>query len=348
MTDRRSFLKRAGLVGAGAVGASALAAPYVKAQSPTVWRMQTYAGPALAEYVIKPAIDQFNTAANGEMTIELYFADQLVPQGELFRAVQQGTIDACQSDDDSMGSPADVAIFGAYFPFASRFSLDVPALFENYGLKEIWEESYAGTGVKWVGAGAWDPCNFATREPIRSLSDLQGKRVFTFPTGGRFLSRFGVVPVTLPWEDIEVAMQTGELDGIAWSGITEVYTVGWANVTNYYLTNNISGAWIGSHFVNEERWNEMPPHLQRLFLMALESSNMFRQRWYWWGEAFFRTTGGQLELTSIPDDEWATVEAEARVFWDEIAEQGKRQARVIEIFKAYSATMEAAGMPYRS
>jgi hypothetical protein len=31
-----------------------------------------------------------------------------------------------------------------------------------------------------------------------------------------------------------------------WSGITEDYTVGWADVTKYFLTNNISGAWCGS------------------------------------------------------------------------------------------------------
>ncbi len=348
MTNRRAFLKRAGLAGAGAMGASTLAAPYVKAQAPITWRLQTYAGPALAEHVIKPSIDAFNAAAEGEMTIELYFADQLVPQGELFRAVQQGTIDACQSDDDSMGSPADVAIFGAYFPFATRYSLDVPALFQNYGLNEIWEESYADTGVKWLGAGAWDPCNFATKEPIRSLADLQGKRVFTFPTGGRFLSRFGVVPVTLPWEDIEVAMQTGELDGIAWSGITEVYTVGWSNVTSYYLTNNISGAWIGSYFANEERWNELSPKLQTLFRLAMDNSNMYRQQWYWWGEAYYRTQGGKLELTSIPEAEWATVEAEAQKFWDEVAGEGERQARVVRIFKDYAAAMEKAGPPYRA
>ena len=89
--------------------------------------------------------------------------------------------------------------------------------------------------------------------------------MFTFPTAGKFLSRFGVVPVTLPWEDIEVAVQTGELDGIAWSGITEDYTVGWADVTNYFLTNNISGAWIGSYFANSEKWNEVPAHLKGLF-----------------------------------------------------------------------------------
>ena len=123
MTNRRTFLKRAGLAGAGAVGTSTLAAPYVKAQAPIKWRLQTYAGSPLAPYVIQPAVEAFNKAANGEMVIELYTADQLVPQGELFRAVQNGTIDAAQSDDDSMGSPADVAIFGAYFPFATLFSL---------------------------------------------------------------------------------------------------------------------------------------------------------------------------------------------------------------------------------
>ncbi len=223
----------------------------------------------------------------------------------------------------------------------------MPALFNNYGLNALWEESYAGTGVKWLGAGAWDPCNFATREPIRALADLQGKRVFTFPTGGRFLSRFGVVPVTLPWEDIEVAMQTGELDGIAWSGITEVYTVGWSNVTNYYLTNNISGAWIGSYFANEEKWNELPENLQHLFRLAMDNSNMYRQQWYWWGEAHYRTSGGKLELTTIPDAEWATVEAEAQKFWDEVASEGERQAKVVQIFKDYAAIMEKAGRPYR-
>ena len=141
--NKRDFLKKAGLATAGAVGASTLAMPYVKAQSPIRWRLQTYAGPALAEHVVGNAIEWFNTAANGEMVIELYTADQLVPHGELFRSVQNGTIDAAQSDDDSAAAPVDVKVFGAYFPLASRYSLDVPALWHWHGLKEIWEEAYA-------------------------------------------------------------------------------------------------------------------------------------------------------------------------------------------------------------
>jgi TRAP-type mannitol/chloroaromatic compound transport system substrate-binding protein len=342
MTTRRTFLKGA----AAAAPATALATPAI-AQSTIKWRMQTYAGPALAEHVVKPAIDMFNKIAGDRMQIELFYADQLVPTGELFRALQRGTIDAVQSDDDSMASPTEVTVFGGYFPFASRYSLDVPVLFNQYGLGAIWEEEYAKVGVQHISAGAWDPCHFATKDPIRSLKDLEGKRVFTFPTAGRFLTQFGVVPVTLPWEDIEVAVQTGELDGIAWSGITEDYTVGWADVTNYFLTNNISGAWCGSFFANMGRWEELPEDLQTLFRVCCDQSHYYRQYWYWGGEASLRVNGTKMELTTIPDAEWATVEAAARVFWDEIAKESPLKAKVVQIFKQYNEDMEKAGRPYR-
>jgi len=322
---RRDFLKKAG-VGAAAVATTAGIAGLLgcgkeekKEEKTTIkWRMQTYAGPALSAHVCKPAIDAFNKVANGEMVIELYNADQLVPTGELFRAMQKGTIDAVQSDDDSIAAPVDVSVFGAYFPFASRYSLDVPVLWNWYGLNEIWEEAFSEVkGVTWLSVGAWDPCNFATTKPIRHLEDLKGLRVFSFPTGGRFMQQFGVVPMSLPWEDIEMAVQTGELDGVAWSGITEDYTVGW------------------------------PEHLKTLFRLQMDSSHYYRQHWYWWGEAHYRTKGGKLELTSIPAEEWKVVEDAALKLWDDVAKKSPRSAKVVKILKEYAQTMKDAGPPYR-
>ncbi|GGO29607.1 C4-dicarboxylate ABC transporter [Gemmobacter aquaticus] len=343
MTTRRKFLTTGALGGAAALAAPAV----VRAQAPIKWRMQTYAGAALGEHVVKPAVEAFNTIAQGQMEIELFYSDQLVPTAELFQAMQAGTIDCVQSDDDSMASPTEVTVFGGYFPLALRYSLDVPALFNKYGLKQIWEEEYAAVGVKHISAGSWDPCNFSTKKPLNSLKDLEGLRVFTFPTAGRFLTQFGVVPVTLPWEDVEVALQTGELDGLAWSGITEVYTVGWANVTDYFLTNNISGAWIGHFFANMERWNAVPPHLQKLLETCFEQSHYYRQHWYWAGEADLRINGGKLKLTTIPDEEWKTVEDAAVKFWDEIAAESEVKAKVVEVIKKYNDTMVKAGPPYR-
>ncbi|MGA0541774.1 TRAP transporter substrate-binding protein [Neotabrizicola sp. VNH66] len=342
-TTRRKFLSTGALA-----GAAALAAPAVRAQAaPIKWRLQTYAGAALGEHVVKPAIDSFNKIAAGQMEIELYFADQLVPTSELFRAMQAGTIDAVQSDDDSMASPTEVTVFGGYFPFGLRYSLDVPVLFNQYGLKQIWEEEYAKVGIQHISAGSWDPCHFATKDPINSLADLNGKRVFTFPTAGRFLAQFGVVPMQLPWEDINVALQTGELDGVAWSGITEDYTSGWADGAPYFLSNNISGAWIGHFFANADRWAEVPDHLKELMRVVFDQSHYYRQWWYWGGEADLRVNGPKMKLTSIPDAEWATVETAAHAFWDEIGAESELKAKVVEIFKKYNDTMTKAGRPYR-
>jgi TRAP-type mannitol/chloroaromatic compound transport system substrate-binding protein len=183
---------------------------------------------------------------------------------------------------------------------------------------------------------------------VTSLAQLKGLKIFTFPTAGRFLSRFGVVPVTVPWEDVEMALRTGELDGIAWSGITEAYTVGWAEVTSYFLTNSFCGAWIGSYFANTKAWNKVPAHLQTLFKLCMDSSNYYRAHWYWGGEAKLRVNGEKLKLTSIPEKEWAKVKAEAQAFWNEIAKTSPRAAKVVQIFKDYNALMEKAGPPYRS
>ncbi len=54
-----------------------------------------------------------------------------------------------------------------------------------------------------------------------------------------------------------------------------------------------------------------------------------------------------MELTSIPEDEWTRVEAEAARFWDEIASTSDRTAKIVGIFRQYNEVMSEAGKPYR-
>jgi len=346
-SNRRDFLKKAGVSAAAVAGAGTLAAPAIHAAAPIKWRFQTYAGSALGQFVSKPIIDAINKAAKGELEIELFYADQIVPTGELFRSLQKGTIDAVHSDDDSMAAPVDVSVFGGYFPMATRHALDVPVLFNQYGLADIWRDAYKKAGgVVWLSAAGQDPCNFNTKKEIKTLDDLSGLRLYTFPTAGRFLSQFGVVPVQIPYEDAEVAVQTGELDGMAWSGITEDYAVGWADVTDYFLTNNISGAWIGSFYVNEKSWSDLPDHLKQVVLSCVESGHFFRNQWYFGGEAKLRAEGTKLKVRSVPADQWREVESAAAKFWDEIAETGEVAQKVVQIFKDYDAIRQKAGGLY--
>ena len=54
-----------------------------------------------------------------------------------------------------------------------------------------------------------------------------------------------------------------------------------------------------------------------------------------------------MELTSIPANEWSQVVKDASGFWDEVAQQSSRSAKVVEAFKLYASTMDKAGYPYR-
>jgi TRAP-type mannitol/chloroaromatic compound transport system substrate-binding protein len=118
-------------------------------------------------------------------------------------------------------------------------------------------------------------------------------------------------------------------------------------VTNYFLTNNISGAWIGSYFANTEKWEALPAHLQELFRICMDSSHYYRQHWYWGGEAHLRTKGTKLKLTTIPAEEWKKVEEEAHKFWDEFETKSPRSAKIVQIFRDYAEVMSKAGPPYR-
>jgi hypothetical protein len=91
----------------------------------------------------------------------------------------------------------------------------------------------------------------------------------------------------------------------------------------------------------------MPEHLKTLFRLCMDSSHYYRQYWYWGGEAHLRTKGTKLKLTTIPDEEWKTVEDAALSFWDEISAKSPRSAKVVQIFKDYNETMSKAGPPYR-
>jgi hypothetical protein len=127
---------------------------------------------------------------------------------------------------------------------------------------------------------------------------------------------------------------------------TEDYTVGWSDVTNH-LPTNISGNRAGSFFATMERWSALSDDLQALFRVCCEQSHGYRQWWYWGGEANLRVNVPKMELTSIPVEGWATIEAAAHVFCEKIAAESGVKLCVVDTLKKYNADMGNAGRPYR-
>ena len=63
--------------------------------------------------------------------------------------------------------------------------------------------------------------------------------------------------------------------------------------------------------------------------------------------AELRVNGKKMELTSLPDSEWAKVVNDSKAFWDETSSISPRAKKVVDAFKLYAETMDKAGYPYR-
>ncbi|SDJ22673.1 hypothetical protein SAMN04488026_101428 [Aliiruegeria lutimaris] len=88
-----------------------------------------------------------------------------------------------------MGDNVRMDLFYGEWSERKKSQIDtITVLINQYGLNEIWDAEYSTVGVKHISADSWHSCHFATKVPINSLDDLKGKRVFTFPTAGRFLA----------------------------------------------------------------------------------------------------------------------------------------------------------------
>jgi hypothetical protein len=92
-------------------------------------------------------------------------------------------------------------------------------------------------------------------------------------------------------EDIEVAMQTGELDGIV-HGPASPKIISSAGRDQPLLTNNISGAWADR---SSPIWiaGTNCQTMQTLFRVCCDQ-RYYRQWWYWGGEAALRVNGPKL------------------------------------------------------
>ena len=345
MTTRRKFLK-----GAAVAGPATLAAPSIlHAQEPIRWRFQTYAGSALGEEVTKPAIDAINAAAQGELEIELFYADQIVPTGELFQALQRGTIDGVHSDDDSMASPTPVRSFGGYFPLATKHALDVPVLFNQYGLTEIWAEEYAKVGVKHISAGSWDPCHFATKDPINSLADLQGKRLrVSGLEQGRLLNKLGGSQVSMAGGEIYQSLERGVIDGAEFSTPNVDWSGGFQQVTGFWATPGWhQSASVFGVMINKASWDALSAETQEKLQIAADATML-------WSLAFterrandaYKQFGEVNEITRMDDESLAKIQETANEVIEEVACENPTSAKVylsqLEYLADYSSWRSAS------
>lgn len=259
MSTRRRFL-----AGAAAATASVLAAPAL-AQNLIEWRMITAwpKGLAGAGTGAQRLADRIGLLTQGQLTVKLYGAGELVPVDQNMTAVMSG--DAEMSHDMSAyylsKSPA-FAFFSA-IPFG-LMAQEYNAWIYAGGGRVLWDELGEHFGIRAFAAGntgarlgGW------FRREINTVDDLKGLRFRIGGLAGQALARLGVNQMLMPGSQIMPKLQSGDLDAAEFMGPVNDLSFGFQNAAKFCYWPGFQEPCAALQLqINRSKFDELPPTLR--------------------------------------------------------------------------------------
>jgi TRAP-type mannitol/chloroaromatic compound transport system substrate-binding protein len=229
---RREFLKAAGT--AGLAASTALATPAL-AQGKRELRMVTpwpKGMPGLgtgAERLAK----RITAITEGEITVRVYPAGELVAPFDVFDAVSEGRADLYHGSEYYWQGKSPAFNFFASVPFGLTAN-EMEGWVRQQGAQKLWDELAKSFGVKpflagnmGYGLGGW------FKKEIKATADLGGLRIHMPGLGGEVLRRLGATALTLPGGEIYPALQASVIDGAVGLGPWNDMAMGLYKVTKF-------------------------------------------------------------------------------------------------------------------
>ena len=255
--------------------AVALALP-LAAAAQTKWDMATaYADTEFQTKNVRQFADEVKKASGGKIDITVHSAQSLIKNPEIKRSIQTGLVPAGEFFMSNIG------------PENPMFEIDaIPFFASGYPeARALWEVSrgpitslFEKQGLRVMYSVPWPSQAFFTKEPVKSLADIKGKKMRTYNAQtARLGTLMGVIPTTVQATEIPQAFSTGIIDLMFTSGPTGVTTRAWEYTRFFYDT----GAWVPKNvvLVNEGAFKKLPADVQKAMLdMAAVAE---KRGWAW-------------------------------------------------------------------
>ena len=255
--------------------AAALAVP-LAAAAQTKWDMATpYADTEFQTKNVRQWADEVKKNSGGKIDITVHSAQSLIKNPEIKRSVQTGLVPAGELFMSNLG------------PENPLFEIDaIPFFASGYPeARALWEVSrapitalFAKQGLRLMYSVPWPSQAFFTKEPVKSLADIKGKKMRTYNAQTARLGQLmGVIPTTVQATEIPQAFSTGIIDLMFTSTPTGVTTRAWEYTRYFYDT----GAWVPKNvvLVNEGAFKKLPADVQKVMLdMAAVAE---KRGWEW-------------------------------------------------------------------
>jgi len=286
-----------------------------------------------------------------KLTIEFFDGGSLVPAGEVFGAVESGTIQA-GADWPGYWAGRD----SAFSPLATTASLfnavDYVNWIQEWGGKDLYNEVYGKFGMVYLPYGVTNnESGFRTvSQPISTLDDLQGLRLrLSGLEQGKLLEKLGGNQVSMAGGEIYQSLERGVIDGAEFSTPNVDFSGGFQQVTKYWSTPGWhQSSSIFGVMINKGAWDALDDETRDRLEIAAEATLLwslsFTEKRATEAYAQFQEAG--TEITRLNDEALERVQELANETITEVACENPLSAKVyasqLGYLQDYSSWREAS------
>ena len=222
-------------------------------------------------------VDNVNTASGGRLELELFWAGELVPGGQVLDAVSSGAAEAGWTSAIYYKGKNIALAAMAEIPFGPELEAYEGWYLFGGGLELLQKlmDKFEVHAVAPCGGAAEEFSNWFKFE-VTGPESIKGKKLRYSGLGGNVMNNAGAEVIMMPGSEAYLAMDRGLLEGGEWCCPYSDTTAGFHEVADYLY-------YPGWHqqgdplvlIVNQKAWDALPPDLQRIVEMACMDASLY-------------------------------------------------------------------------
>jgi TRAP-type C4-dicarboxylate transport system substrate-binding protein len=216
--------------------------------------------------------EEIEKATDGKVKIDIYYASSIQTGAEVLTGIRDRVVEMGMVNPSYY--PGQLPVHQGMIVFLEapgtydKMSEVVDKLYEMYPelLAEI--EDY---NQKVMFTIFPCPFNLSSTVPVKSMDEFKGLKIRAAnEIYLRMLGDLGAIPVSVPWNDCYMALQTGTIDAV-WTNIESEVASKFYEPAPYGFTSVKMPLWIPfTYTINQDVWDKFSPEVQEQINGALE------------------------------------------------------------------------------
>ena len=281
---------------------------------------------------------RIHAMTDGQITIKIFAAGELVGAFESFDAVSTGTADMYNGAEYYWQGKSPAFSFFTSVPFGMT-AQELNSWIYFGGGQELWDELSSNFSIKpfmsantGVQMGGW------FNKEINTLEDFKGLKIRMPGLGGEVMRRLGAAAVALPGGEIFPSLKSGAIDASEWVGPWNDQAFGFYQVAKYYYCPGIHEPGAGlSTGINLNVWNELTKAQQAIITNACMAENESTLAEYNYKNASALETlvkKHKVQVRSFSPEVMAGLKSTSETVLSDIAAKDAFTQKVYDSFKA--------------